>query len=40
MQRDKESVAAMMREKQKAGKGPPFLDQGTIGCGWCGMKKI
>lgn len=27
MQRDKESVAAMMREKQKAGKGPlpPFL---------------
>lgn len=34
MQRDKESVAAMMREKQKAGiVPPPFWSLGMVGCG-------
>lgn len=40
MQRDKESVAAMMREKQKAGKksSPPFL--GVDQLRWCGVTTI
>lgn len=33
MQRDKESVAAMMREKQKAGKGPRSRSSDDLAAG-------